>query len=380
MHLENTFLSLHDFESAARARLPRGLYGFITAGSADGWSAQNNRAAFDRWALLPRTLAAGPQRNQQIELFGQTYASPCGIAPLGVSALFCYDGDVVMASAAAQARVPYVLSAASLTPMERVFEAWPQAWLQVSGDANRDRLTPLIERLKHTPCQVLVLTVDSPVSPSRELSLRNGFSIPARPNTRLVASALTRPRWLLGTAMRTLLTRGIPRMENQDGGPLNRVTEAPSGPHFPPLDWDDFRFIRKHWDRALVVKGVVCVDDAVQYRRDGADGIAVSNHGGRQLDGTIAPLDALPAIREAVPDIPVFLDGGIRRGSDVMKALALGATSTFIGRPIMFSAAAAGQPGVEHALAIMRAEIDRSQALLGARTLADVGRHLVVTA
>lgn len=375
MNLDERFLCLHDFEAAARQRLPRGLYGFVAGGSADGWSAANNRASLDRWALVPRTLNAGPTRRQDLTLFGQSFASPCGIPPLGVSALFCFDADVVMARAAAQARVPYILSGASLTPMERIFAAYPQAWFQAYVDSDRERIARLLARLQRTSCQVLVLTVDSPVAPSRELSLRHGFSIPVRPGVRLVADAVMHPHWLLGTAARTFFTGGIPRMENQDAGPLHRVTEAPAGAPHPPLSWDDLRFIRSRWDRALVVKGVVSADDAVRCRTLGADGLILSNHGGRQLDGTIAPLDALPPVRAAVPGLPLLLDGGIRRGTDVMKALALGAACTFTGRPILFAAAAAGQPGVARALAILHAEIDRSQALLGTRTLAAAGRE-----
>lgn len=369
MSLSDRFLCLHDFEAAARARLPRGLYGFAAGGSADGWSAANNRAAFDRWAFVPRTLAAAAARRQDLTLFGQQLASPCGIAPLGVAAMFRFDADVSMARAAAAAGVPFVLSGASLTPLERVLEANPQAWFQAYVDGDRARTERLLARLRHTRCQVLVLTVDTPVAPSRELSMRHGFSIPVRPGARLVANALLHPRWLAGTAARTLLARGIPRMENQDAGPLNRVTEAPAGPAHAALGWDDVRHIRNRWDRALVVKGVLSAEDAVRYRALGADGLIVSNHGGRQLDGSIAPLDALPAIREAVPDRAVMLDGGIRRGTDVAKALALGATCAFAGRPLLFAVAAAGEAGVAHALALLRAEVDRAQALLGVQAL-----------
>lgn len=372
MNLPDRFLSLHDFETAARARLPRGLFGFVAGGSADGWSAANNRAAFDRWALVPRTLTAGPVRGQELTLFGQRFASPCGIPPLGVSALFSFDADVAMARAAAAARVPFILSGASLTPMERVFEAWPQAWFQAYVDGDRARVERLLDRLQRTACQVLVLTVDTPVAPSRELSLRHGFSIPVRPGPRLVIDGLRHPRWLFGTAARTFLAGGIPRMENQDDVPLNRVTELPAGPAHPPLSWEDFRFIRSRWSRTLVVKGVVSPRDAAQYQALGADGLVLSNHGGRQLDGTVAPLDALPAVRAVVRDLPLLLDGGIRRGTDVLKALALGAACTFSGRPMLFAAAAAGQQGVARALEILRAEIDRGQALLGARTLGEL--------
>jgi L-lactate dehydrogenase (cytochrome) len=378
MQLDERFLSLHDFELAARRRLPRGLFGFVAGGSADGWSAANNRAAFDRWAFVPRTLEAGPTRSQEITLLGQLFASPCGIPPLGVSALFSFDADVAMARAAARARVPFILSGASLTPMERIFEAWPQAWFQAYLDADRGRTGRLVERLQRTSCEVLVVTVDTPVAPSRELSLRHGFSIPVRPGLRLIADTLVHPGWLLGTAARSFFAGGIPRMENLDAGPLHRVTDAPPGPPPAPLSWDDLRWIRQQWPRKLLVKGVVSAPDAVRYRQLGVDGLIVSNHGGRQLDGTLAPLDALPAVRAAVPGLPLLLDGGIRRGTDVMKALALGAACTFSGRPMLFAAAAAGEAGVTRALDILRAEIDRSQALLSVRELGELTRgHLV---
>ncbi|NML44803.1 alpha-hydroxy-acid oxidizing protein [Ramlibacter sp. G-1-2-2] len=380
MSLDERYLSLHDFEDAARSRLPRGLYGFVRGGSADGWSADNNRAAYDRWAFLPRTLNAGPQRRQNITLFGQAFASPFGIAPLGVSALFRFDADVAMASAAAAARVPYVLSGASLTPVERVLEAYPQAWFQAYVDGDRARTGRLLARLRAAKCPVLVLCVDTPVPPSRELSLRHGFSIPVRPSARLVADTLLHPGWLLGTAARQFFARGIPWMENLDAQRSHRVTSAPTAPPGAPLSWDDFRWIRREWQGPLVVKGVVNAEDAKRYRTLGADGLVVSNHGGRQLDGTVATLDALPAIADAVRGLPLMMDGGIRRGTDVMKALALGAQSTFVGRPMLFAAAAAGQAGVAKAIALLQAEVDRSQALLGVPVVTDMGPELLVDA
>jgi L-lactate dehydrogenase (cytochrome) len=380
MGVDERFLSLHDFEAAARRRLPRGLFGFVQGGSADGWSAANNRAAFDRWAFVPRTLNAGPQRRQSVTLFGQEFASPFGIAPIGVSALFSFDADVGMATAAAAARVPYVLSGASLTPMERVFAAYPQAWFQAYVDGDRARTGRLLARLRAAQCPVLVLTVDTPVPPSRELSMRHGFSIPVRPGARLVADTLLHPRWLAGTWLRTVFTRGVPWMENFDAQRSHAVTQAPTAPPGPPLSWDDFRWIRREWSGVLVVKGVVHADDARRYRTLGADGLVVSNHGGRQLDGTVATLDALPAIADAVAGLPLLLDGGMRRGTDVVKALALGARATLVGRPMLFAVAAAGQAGVAKAIALLQAEVDRSQALLGLPLVGDVGPECLVPA
>ena len=360
-------LSLADLADAARRRLPPSIYGYVNGGSEDQSSLIGNRRAFDRWRFLTHPLVDVSQRSQMVEIFGTAYASPVGISPMGVSGLCCFDGDVALAKAAASAGVPSVLSAASTVPLERVMREAPGTWYQAYVPAQHDVIAPLIERLKAAGVGVLVITVDVQIASTRENELRNGFSIPLRPSPRLVAGALMRPRWLIETFARTL-RHGVPHFENFTAGSGGRIISAVKGDHRAgraAMTWDDIRWIRDRWPGRLVVKGILRPEDAAAAQQTGADGIFVSNHGGRQLDGAVAPLDVLPAIVAAAPKLTVLLDGGVRRGTDVLKALALGARAVFIGRPAMYGLAVAGEAGAARALALLRREIDVDLALLG---------------
>ncbi|MBS0335619.1 MAG: alpha-hydroxy-acid oxidizing protein [Proteobacteria bacterium] len=361
-------LSIADLAAAARRRLPPGIHGYVSGGSEDQASLAANRAAFARWRFLPRPLVDVSQRSQAVEVFGTTHASPVGIAPMGVSCLCCFDGDVAMARAAAAAGAPSVLSAASTVPLERVMAEAPGTWYQAYLPARTEVIGPLLERLKAAGVGVLVLTLDVQVASVRENELRNGFSLPLRFTPRLVLGGLMRPRWMVGTFGRTLLARGIPHFENftaERGGPIITAATGDHRAGRAAMTWEEVRWIRERWPGRLVLKGILRAEDALKARQAGCDGVIVSNHGGRQLDGAIAPLDALPAIVAAVPGWPVMLDGGIRRGTDVLKALALGARLVFVGRPAMYGLAVGGEAGVAHALGLLRREIDTDLALLG---------------
>ena len=232
--------------------------------------------------------------------------------------------------------------------------------------------------------RTLVLTVDTPVSANRENNVRTGFSTPLRPTPRLFWDGVTRPRWLFGTFLRTLLRHGMPHFENNyatRGAPIVSRNVARDFSDRGHLNWAHFRFIRGIWPGRLVIKGILSAADARIARDAGADGIIVSNHGGRQLDGAISSFEALPAIVRAVrtthPDLPILLDGGIRRGADLAKALALGATAGLIARPQLWGLAVAGEAGVAHVLEIYRRELDRAMGLLGAATLRDLQPRLL---
>jgi L-lactate dehydrogenase (cytochrome) len=361
-------LSMSDLERAARSRLPSSIYGYVSGGSEEQSSLRANRRAFDRWRFLPRPLIDVSKRSQSVEVFGTTFASPVGISPMGVSGLCCFEGDIRLACAATKARAPSVLSAASTVPLEQVMKAAPGTWYQAYLPAHREIIGPLIERLKQAGVAVLVVTVDVQVASARENELRNGFSIPLRLTPRLVAGGLVRPRWMIETFAQTLLKRGIPRFENYTatrGGPIISAPKADHRAGRAAMTWEEIRWIRERWAGRLVVKGILRPDDALTAQQAGADGIIVSNHGGRQLDGAIASLDALPAIAAAVSGLTVMLDGGIRRGTDVLKALALGSRCVFIGRPAMYGLALGGERGAAHALAMLKREIDTDLALLG---------------
>ena len=371
------FLSLDDFEQAARHHLPRPIFGYVSGAAEDCASLHDNRAAFAEIGFVTRVLRNVSARSQQVELFGRTYASPFGVAPMGISALSAYRGDLVLASAAAAANVPMVMSGSSLIALEEVIAQSPGTWFQAYLPGEVAKIEALVDRVDRAGVQTLVLTVDTAVLANRENNIRAGFSTPLRPNLRLAWDGMTHPRWLFSTALRTLLRHGIPHFENSyatRGAPIlsSRVTRDFGAKDH--LSWEHLALIRRQWKRTLVVKGLMTAQDAVAAKDAGADGVIVANHGGRQLDATVAPLRVLPEIVAAVgPDFPVMMDSGIRRGTDVLKALALGARMVFVGRPFQYAAAVAGEAGVRHALQILADEVQRDLGLLGLTSLRELG-------
>lgn len=362
-------LSIADLAEYARRRLPASIYGYVSGGSEDHQSLNDNRAAFRRWRFRPQPLVDVSQRSLSVELFGVTHALPVGIAPMGVSGLCWYDGDVALARAARAAGVPSVLSAASTTPLERVMAEAPGTWYQAYLPARTEVIGPLLDRIQAAGVQVLVLTLDVQIASARENELRNGFSIPLRFTPKLMIGGLLRPRWMVETFARTLLRTGIPHFENFTATRGGRIITAAQGDHRAgraAMSWAEVQWIRERWPGRLVLKGILRAEDAQRAHAAGCDAVMVSNHGGRQLDGAVAPLDALPTIVAALPaGFPVVLDGGVRRGTDVLKALALGARMVLVGRPAMYGLAAGGEAGAAKALALFRREIDTDLALLG---------------
>ena len=360
-------LSLHDFEPAARRVLPHCIFGYVAGGVEDEISLRENRAAFAKWVFRPRILNDVSRRRTVTHLLGRTYAAPFGIAPMGGAALLNFRADFALATAAAERNIPYVLSGASLTAMERVSAANGAAWFQAYLPPNRRDVPPLLARIAKSGFEILVITVDVPVEGNRENNMRNGFTSPLRPSLRLVRDGLLHPRWLFATALRTLLREGMPHFENY--GPTRGASILSSSATIDTvrdlLCWKDIEDVRRQWKGKLVIKGVLAREDARIARESGADGIVVSNHGGRQLDGVMASLQALPAVAAEAKTMAVLFDGGVRRGSDVLKALALGAHFVFIGRPFLYAAATAGQAGVARAIDLMHKEIERNLAMLG---------------
>jgi L-lactate dehydrogenase (cytochrome) len=307
-------------------------------------------------------------RSQQISLFGKTYAAPFGLAPMGMSALSAYRGDIVLAQAAADANIPMIMSGSSLIRLEDVAAVAPQAWFQAYLPGDEARIVALIERVKQARFETLVITVDTPVSANRENNVRSGFSTPLRPNLRLAWDGITRPRWLIGTFLRTLIKHGMPHFENSyatRGAPILSPKVMRDFSDRGHLNWKHIELIRAMWQGNLVIKGILNPADAARACSIGADGVIVSNHGGRQLDGAIAPLLALPGVVAACGDIPVMMDSGIRRGTDVLKALALGARCVFVGRPFAYAAAVGGSAGVKRGIDLLSEEVSRNMAMLG---------------
>src|SRR4030081_2545107 len=360
------YLSLDDFEATARARLPQFLYGYISGGAESDAAVRDNRRAFEEYGFIPRVLNDVSNREQTTTLFGKTYAAPFGIPPMGSSALCAYRGDIVLARAAAAMNVPMCLSASSLITLEDVRRENPAAWYQayLAGDASR--IEPLVDRVAAAGYDTFVVTADVPVSSNRENNIRNGFQVPLVITPQVAWDVATHPHWLLGTWARTLMNHGMPHFENMDatrGPPVLSKNLVRNIGNRDQLAWKHVELIRRRWKGKLVVKGLIAPQDARIARECGVDGVMVSNHGGRQLDHTVSPLRTLPEIAAQANGMAVILDGGVRRGTDVLKALALGAQFVFVGRPFLFAAVAAGQPGVQRALALLKDEVDRDMAL-----------------
>jgi L-lactate dehydrogenase (cytochrome) len=375
-------LALDDFEAAARRHLPRPIFGYIVNGSETNSSRDDNRAAFRENWLVPRALVDVSARTQRTELFGHTYASPFGIAPVGFSALAAFRGDVVLAQAASELNIPMIMSGASLIPLEEVARAAPHAWYQAYLPGKVDLIRAHLDRIAAAGFETLVITVDVPVVSNRENAIRTGFSAPLRPSLRLVWDGMMRPRWSCGTFLRTLLKHGMPHFETsspEQGPPIIARHIAHQLDGRDRFDWTYLQHVRKNWPGLLVLKGLLRADDARMAIDHGVDGIIVSNHGGRQLDCAPSPLRMLPSIVEAVGGhVPILYDGGIRRGTDVLKALALGANFVFLGRPFIYAAAVGGHAGVARAANLLQFEIDRDLALLGIASACEINAEMLL--
>jgi len=374
------YLTLDDFEPVARARLPKFLYGYVSGGTETDAAVRDNRKAFDEYGFVPRVLKDVSGRDQTTTLFGKTYASPFGIPPMGSSALIAYRGDIVLTRAARAANVPMILSASSLITLEDIRRENNAAWYQAYLAGLPERIEPLVDRVAAAGYDTFVVTADVPVPPNRENNIRNGFQVPLAITPRVFWDTITHPHWLLGTRARTVKNHGMPHFENMDakqGPPVLAKNLMRNIGARDQLAWKHVELIRKRWKGKLVVKGLIAPEDARIARESGVDGVMLSNHGGRQLDYTVSALRTLPEIAARANGMTVMLDGGIRRGTDVIKALALGAHFVWIGRPFLYAAVAAGEAGVGRAISLLHDEIDRDLALLGIRSVAEITPGLV---
>ena len=375
--------NIADLREIARRRLPKGLFEFVDRGTEDEVALRNNHAAFERIKLRPRTLVDVSGRSQAITLFGHELQMPIAIAPTGAGGLMWYEGEIALARAAAAAGIPCAVATGSMTAMEKIIEqAGGRLWFQLYMWPDRSLSHKLVERARAAGYEALIVTVDGAVAPNREYNLRNGYTIPFSFSRRNVTDVLMHPRWLLGVLARYVLTTGMPRYENYPSEYKNRITARPMGKARmvnDSVNWEDLRVLRKLWPHPLMVKGILSPADAILAADCGADGVIVSNHGGRNLDSSQAPFEVLPEIVDAVGSrLTVIVDSGFRRGSDVVKALALGAKAVLVGRPTLYGTAAAGEAGAARAIAIYREEIDRVLALIGCRSIAELNRDYVL--
>ncbi|HEV2007612.1 MAG TPA: alpha-hydroxy acid oxidase [Burkholderiales bacterium] len=372
-----------DLRERARRRLPKGLFEFMDRGNDDEVAMRDNIIALQRIKLKPRVLVDVSKRSQEISLFGKKQQMPVIVAPTGSTGLAWYEGEIALARAAAAHGIPFTLAAGSMTALERVAaEAGGTLWFQFYMWPDRALSHQLVARARNAGYEALVFTVDTPVAPGREYNLRNGFTIPFKFTRRNVVDVITHPRWLFGVLTRYMVTTGMPRYRNFPAHTQTRITALPMGRSTASNDsisWDDVRQLRKLWPGTLIVKGVQHPHDAVIAADCGADAIVLSNHGGRVLDSTTAPILVLPQVVDAVGKrITVIVDSGFRRGSDVVKALALGADAVMLGRAPLHGTASAGERGALRALEIFRDEIDRVLALIGCPNIADLNPDYVV--
>jgi isopentenyl diphosphate isomerase/L-lactate dehydrogenase-like FMN-dependent dehydrogenase len=370
--MDNTLgaYEIADLRELARRRLPKGVFEFMDRGNGDEVALINNREAFERIKLAPHALVDTSHRSQEITLFGNRHKMPIAIAPTGSAGLNWFEGEIALARAAAAAGIPFTLATGSMTAMEKVAErAGGTLWFQIYMWPDRSLSHGLVERAKAAGYQALVVTVDTPVPPGREYNLRNGMTVPFRFTRRNVTDVLMHPRWLATVLARYLVTSGMPRYENYPTAMKARITAAPMGRSMMVTDsltWDDLKDLRRIWPHRLIVKGILRAQDALLAADCGADGVIVSNHGGRAVDSTMAPIEVLPSVVEAAGErLTVMVDSGFRRGSDVVKALALGAAAVLIGRATLYGTAIAGEAGAARAIEIYRDEIDRVLALIG---------------
>lgn len=376
MNSDLSCYNIADLRERARRRLPLGIWEYAERGVEDECGMARNRAAFDAITFRPRVLRGVETIDTTAQVFGKPLPFPLAVAPTGAAGLMWHKGDLALARAAAKAGVPFIISSASTMDLEQILEAGGRQWFQLYLWEDRSLSHKVVDKAWHLGCEALFVTLDLPVPPNREYIQRNGFGTPFRLNARNAFDVLTHPRWLAGVMGRYALEGGIPTQANLPDRLRSKVTKgAPPGALFKQddLDWDGARELRDRWPGKFVLKGILHPEDAERALAMGADGIVVSNHGGRAFDCSMASMEALPAIVDAVGGrMTVFLDSGVRRGSDVVKAVASGADAVLAGRAPLYGLAAYGEPGVARALELLRAETARTMAMLGARSIAEV--------
>jgi isopentenyl diphosphate isomerase/L-lactate dehydrogenase-like FMN-dependent dehydrogenase len=343
---------------------------------------QNNRDAYTSLKIKNRVLVDVSKRSTETEIFGKKVAMPYGVSPTGTAGLMAYGGEAGVAIAATKMGVPCTVALNAQTSMEEIWEAAGEGnlWFQIYMWPDNDLSMKQIERIKSVGYETLIVTVDGPVGSNREYNRKNGFSMPLKYSLTLFAQLLAKPGWLLSVLGQHYLKRGAPTMVNYPPELMSRITDPVlkhSVTKTDNLNWDHLKRIRDMWPGNLLVKGLQSAEDAVIAADNGLEGVILSNHGGRYVDCAPAPLQVLPEVRAAVGDrIKVIIDSGARRGSDIVKAVALGADLVMSGRPTLWGAAVAGADGSYRALEIFKEETDRIMAQLGLNSVDEIGPQI----
>ena len=371
--------SIEDLRQRFGRRVPRMFRDYVEAGSWTESTLRDNESAFDKIKLRQKVLVDMTNRSLKTHMAGQPVAMPVALAPIGLTGMVQPDGEIKAAQAAEQFGVPYCLSTMSICSIEDVAERTTAPfWFQLYVMKDRNFIGGLIERAKAAGCSALVLTVDLQILGDRLVDIKNGLSTPPNPTLKNLLNIASKPHWALAMARTRRRSFGniLGHLENvQKTRSLARWTAQQFD---PKLNWDDVQWIRDRWGGTLILKGIIDADDARMAAKSGADALIVSNHGGRQLDGAPAAIDALPGIVSAVgDDIEVWMDGGIRTGQDLFRALALGAKGTMIGRAYVYGLGALGAEGVSKALQILQRELDLTMAFCGLRDINDVSEQVI---
>jgi (S)-mandelate dehydrogenase len=369
-------VNVEDYRILAQRRLPKMIFDYLEGGAEDEVGMKHNREVFERYRLMPRRLVDVSKRDIGIDLFGRHQAAPFMIGPTGLNAALWPKGDILLARSAEKAGVPFVLSTASNASIEDVAavskgDLWFQLYI-----VQRKLAEQMVRRAEAAGYSTLVLTTDVGVNGNRERDLRNNFGLPVRYTPELIYDGVTHPRWSLG-----FMLNGMPQFGNfvtagssdveMEATVMHRQMDA-------SFSWDDFTWLRKLWPRTLLVKGIMRPDDAERCIAAGADGVILSNHGGRQLDAAVSPLDVLAESR-ARTSAPILIDSGYRRGTDIVKSLALGANAVLLGRAPLYGLAATGEAGVDHVLSLLRDEVDRTLAQIGCASASQLSPDYVTT-
>jgi len=373
--------NIEDLRVIAQRRVPRMFYDYADSGSWTESTYRANQADFQTMKLRQRVAVNMEGRTTATKMVGVDVSMPVAIAPVGLTGMQHADGEIHAARAAEKAGIPFTLSTMSICSIEDVAAATTKPfWFQLYVMRDRDFIERLIDRAKAAKCSALVLTLDLQILGQRHKDLKNGLSAPPKPTIANMINLATKPRWCLG--MLGTKRRGFGNIVGHVKGVENMgsLSEWTAKQFDPRLSWNDVEWIKKRWGGKLILKGIQDVEDAKLAANSGADALIVSNHGGRQLDGAESSIRALPAIADAVgPRIEVHMDGGIRSGQDVLKAWALGARGTYIGRAMVWGLGAMGEAGVTKALEIIHRELDLTMAFCGRTRLADVDRGILLT-
>lgn len=368
-------LNSSDYRAAAKRHLPKGLFEYIDRGTEAELAMDDIRRSLDVIKFCPSVLTGYSDSDMTIPLFDRTYPTPLIIAPTALAGLVSYDGETKLARVAGRLGMPFCVSTQSVTAIDDIRKGAPDAelWLQLYVWRNRDLTWGLLDRARNSGVSTLVITADTPLSPKRDYNQRNGFSVPFVPSIRGICDIATRPAWLWSVMMRYLMTSGVPTYAHYPAEFKTAITRAAIAEDVKiesAISWTDIAEIQKRWTGRIILKGVLSVNDAIKARDIGIDGIVVSAHGGRNFDVAQAPATVLPEIVEAVgKQMLVMADSGIRRGSDALKYLALGAQAVMIGRLPLYGLAAAGEQGAKDILKMLIEEMQSNLVFAGAKDI-----------